>query len=114
MADEEYDDEEDFDDEEYADIEPGAGEASVDEATGDVRTQRERLATWEEQLLSYLGMVKVASWRRHSWPPRALPAASEGLGLLSALVRRDRTSQMSPGGRGHGATPRPSNRFRRV
>ena len=62
----------------------------------------------------YNSMVKVASWRRHSWPPRALPAASEGLGLLSALVRRDRTSQMSPGGRGHGATPRPSNRFRRV
>jgi len=41
------------------------------------------------QLLpQYTRMVKVASWRGHGWPPRAHRAASEGLGLPSALVRR--------------------------
>ena len=68
MADDEFDDE--FDDEEYDDIEPGAGEASVDEATGDVSTQLERLATWEEQLLSYNDKLAEEGWR--SWKKGAV------------------------------------------
>ena len=53
-------------------------------------------------------MVKVASWRGHSWPPRARQAASEGFGLPSALVRRGPAPRISPGGRGLPARGHPS------
>ena len=53
-------------------------------------------------------MVKVASWRRHGWPPRASHAASEGLGLPSALVRRGPASQTPARGRVLSARGRPS------
>ena len=57
---------------------------------------------------------KWPSWRGHGWPPRARQAASEGLGLPSALVRRGPASQTPPRGRGLPARGRPSRRFRRV
>ena len=63
------------------------------------------------QLLpQYTRMVKVASWRGHGWPPRAHRAASEGLGLPSALVRRGSAPQIPPRGRVPGATPRQTHR----
>ena len=41
------------------------------------------------QFLEHGRMVKkLPSWRGHSWPPRAHQAASEGVGLPPALVRR--------------------------
>tara|TARA_B110001452_G_scaffold261588_1_gene260551 strand:- start:107 stop:1345 length:1239 start_codon:yes stop_codon:yes gene_type:complete len=43
---------------------------------------------------------KWPSWRRHSWPPRAHEAASEGSRLLLALVRRGPASQIPLRGRG--------------
>ena len=39
-------------------------------------------------------------WWRHSWPPPAHRTASEGVGLLSALGRRDVASQIPPRCRG--------------
>ena len=60
------------------------------------------------------GRSKRPSWRGHSWPPRAHPSASEGLGLPTALVRRVRASQIPPRGRGPPARARPSRRFHRV
>ena len=51
---------------------------------------------------------KWPSWRGKSWPPRAHPSASEGLGLLYALVRRDLSSRTQPTGRGLPAIGRPS------
>ena len=59
-------------------------------------------------------MAKVPSWRRHGWPPRAPPTASEGLRPPPTLVRRNLASQVPPGGRGNGAIPCPRHRFRRV
>jgi len=56
-------------------------------------------------------MVKVASWRGHSWPPWARQAASEGLGLPSALVRRGPAPRISQGGRDLPARGRPSRHF---
>jgi len=57
-------------------------------------------------------MLRVASWRRHTWPPRARQAASGGSRLLSALVRRGAASQIPPSGRDPGATPHQTHRLR--
>ena len=54
------------------------------------------------------------SWWRHVWPSRAPLTASEGSRLLFALVRRGPASQIPPGGRVPGATPRRTHRLRRV
>ena len=64
--------------------------------------------------LGALGMVKVASCQGHVRPPRAREAASAGLRLPSALGRGDQASQIPPRGRGIGARPHGSHRFRRV
>ena len=52
-------------------------------------------------------MVKVQPWWRHGGPPAAHQAASEGLGLPSARVRRRPASQVPQSCRGTGARPRP-------
>ena len=57
---------------------------------------------------------KWPSWWRHSWPPAAPQAASEGSGLPSALVRSAPSPQIPPRGRVSGATPRQTHVFRRV
>jgi len=54
------------------------------------------------------GWSKSPSWRGHGWPPAARQAASEGLRLPSAPVRRGPEPQMPPGGRGLRARGRPS------
>ena len=53
-----------------------------------------------------ISMVKVQPWWRHGWPPAAHLAASEGLGLPSARVRRSPASQIPQNGRGIGARRR--------
>ena len=57
-------------------------------------------------------MVRVLPWWRHSRPPRAPRAASEGFRLPSALVRRGPALQTPPRGRAPGATPRQTHQFR--
>ena len=52
------------------------------------------------------------SWRGRSGPPRAHQAASEGVGLPSALVSRGPAPQTPPRGRGLSARGRPSRRLR--
>ena len=59
-------------------------------------------------------MVKVASWRGHSWPPRDHQAAFERCRLPSALVRRGPARQIPFRSRVHGDTPRQTHRFRCV
>ena len=59
-------------------------------------------------------VVKVASLRGHSWPRRARQAASEGLTLPSALVRRGPGNQTPPRGRGLPTRGHPSLHFRCV
>ena len=54
------------------------------------------------------------SWWRHSGPPRAPQAASEGLGLLYALGRRGVAPQTTARSDGSPARGRPGRRFRRV
>tara|TARA_B110001452_G_scaffold260189_1_gene257411 strand:- start:400 stop:831 length:432 start_codon:yes stop_codon:yes gene_type:complete len=65
------------------------------------------------------GWSKWPSWRGRSWPPAARQAASRqaasgGLGLPFALVRRSTAYQTPPRGRNLAARGRPSRRFRRV
>ena len=60
------------------------------------RPRRARLPAWS----------KWPSGRGHSWTPRARRTASEGFGLLLALVRRGPASQIPPGGLVPGATLR--------
>ena len=55
---------------------------------------------------------KGPSWPRHSWPPRAPQAASEGLGLLSALRRSSPSPRIPSRGRGPGAAPDQTHRSR--
>ena len=57
---------------------------------------------------------KWPSWWRHSWPPRAPLPASEGLGLLSALVRSGLAPQTTAGSDGSSAKLRPRCHVRRV
>ena len=66
------------------------------------------VAMYELASLLYERMVKVRSWRGHSCPPEASLTASEGLGLPSALVKRDPASQIPPRGRGLPARGRAS------
>ena len=56
-------------------------------------------------------MVKVASWWRHSWPPRASQPASEGLRRPFALVRRGPAPQIPVEGCDLPAKGRPSCHF---
>ena len=60
------------------------------------------------------GMVKMASWRRHIWPPRAPPTAPGGGGLLSALLCRGAAPQIPPRGRGLGIRRHHTHRLRCV
>ena len=81
------------------------GATAEQTANGSVNTDsplRVRAAAWS----------KWPSWRGHSWPPRALQAASEGLGLASALVRSDPAPRIPPRGRDpwtHAVTNSPSS-----
>ena len=61
----------------------GAGAGGVAAMT---EAQRLAAAGWHR-------IVKMPSWWRHVWPPSARVAASEGLELPSALVRRGPTRQ---------------------
>ena len=70
-------------------------------------------ASWYMDYLK-CSMVKVASWRCHSWPPRAYQAEFEGFRLPSALVRRGPALQIPPRGRVPRAPPRQTHRFRCV
>ena len=60
------------------------------------------------------GTVKMASWRRHIWPPRAPPTAPGGGGLLSALLCRGAAPQIPPRGRGLGIRRHHTHRLRCV
>ena len=67
---------------------------------------------WVLEMWGY--MAKVASWRCHSWTPRAHQAAFGGFRLPSALVNRGPALQIPPGDRVPGATPRQTHRVRCV
>ena len=74
--DDEYDDdgEEDYDD---VDIDPGAGQAAVDDEEADLSTRVERLAAWEEQLLAYNDKLAEEGWR--SWKKGAVTSVMHEL-----------------------------------
>ena len=95
-----------------------AEDARILEDVASMRAAYSQLYSLNAELLGEYNkrasMVKVASWRGHSWPLRAHQAASEGFRPPSALVRRGPALQIPPRGRGLPATRRPRRHFHRV
>ena len=96
---------------------PGGSEGAgnlAPEVMSDISFEEWRWESYKAQQQGRRSMVKVPSWLRHSWPPRASQAASGGLRLLYAPRRRGLLPWIPPRGRGLGATPHQRRRFRCV